>query len=299
MSRVLPLVLVSLLVLSSFAGLSLVAPVGVASAAAPTLTLSPTSGNPAGLTSAVTKLTATTVTVTGSGFPPEQDDIELRIASVDVTPSATAGYSLTTIITRPSIAGTTAGKVKADANGWFKVQFSVPRLAGGDYNVFAVYSEGGETKISQTAKFTITPAVKVVRTATEVAEGRYGHGVTIDVAGFGSGETVQIIPSDVFGTITIPTGTAALTNQGVGSTTATVGSTAGGTKTITALGLGSGKTATTTFTVKPAIAVLSSTTVPTPLRSENISISSVAPTTYTFTVQASAQVKASQPTPSR
>jgi hypothetical protein len=278
MSRVMSLVIASLLVLASFASLSLVAPVGVASAAVPTLTLSPTSGNPAGPTSSVTKLTATTVTVTGSGFPPGQDNILLRIATSDTTPSATAGYPLT--LTRPSIAGSSlTGGVKADANGWFKVQFSVPALAGGDYIVFAVYTESGETKISQTASFTITPAIKVVRTATEVAEGRYGHGVTIDVAGFGSGETVQIIPSDVFGTITITTNTTALTNQGTGSTTSAVNTTAGGSKTITALGLSSGKSATTTFTVKPAIALLSSTTVPSPLRSNIISVSSAAPTT--------------------
>ncbi|MEM4726531.1 MAG: hypothetical protein QXG63_06280, partial [Nitrososphaerales archaeon] len=118
MSRILSLTIASLLILASFAGLSLVAPVGVASAAAPTITLSASSGPAAIVDPLGNTILSSTVIVDGSGFPAGQTGITIRIASSGTTPSPTAGTQLR--LDRPTIQTVGANTVDADANGKFR-----------------------------------------------------------------------------------------------------------------------------------------------------------------------------------
>jgi hypothetical protein len=245
----------------------------MAKAASPALVLSPTSGTgelrDAGLWPGSTGAYSggTTVTVTGSGFDAEQDDISLRIALSSDAVKTTAGYSLS--IYRPTMAATHANKVMADASGNFMTKFDVPQLQAGTYNVFAVYGSPEET--SAPVLFTVNAGIMVLEESTQTSTGVFNSKVHILLSGFEGGETISIIPSNFL--MTAPFGTTSVSQftlakdstyeggstTGLSANTGYVGSRKGGSVSIIVFGQSSGTTLSTTFTLKPSVAVSAST----------------------------------------
>jgi hypothetical protein len=226
------------------------------------ITLSPTSGRgPLGDATLGIVSPATVVTVTGTGFPPNQDNIVLRIAPSNVPITPTAGIELT--LTRVSIAGSTTG-VRADASGCWKATFSVPALQAGTYNVFAVYTPaGGSPVTSAPATFTVVADMLVLEEATLTSTGVYNSRVHILLTGFQGGETVNIIPTNFL--VTAPDGTTSFTSFTVSTSGDTIGQSnnvgyvsgarPGGTFTVVVYGASSGISVSKTFTVNPTIAI--------------------------------------------
>jgi hypothetical protein len=209
---------------------------------------------------------ATTVTVTGAGFPPEQDDISLRIAPSGVPITPTAGQPLT--MTRRSIDGTTSGLVRADALGGWRATFSVPQLEAGEYNIFAVYTPvGGAPTTSEPAGFTVTAEMLVIEEATLASRGVYNSRVRILLTGFRGGESITLIPTNFLRTEPFDggdpfTGFTVATDPtyGGGSTIGLTGnagfiaSRPGGTFSVIAFGASSGISLTKSFTVDSTLA---------------------------------------------
>ena len=179
------------------------------------------------------------ITVTGTGFPSMQLDIDFRWYRDDTMifdPTLANAH-----IRYQSIAGT---DVSADANGYFKVQVRVPIMRGGAYTLRASYDD--EVVI---ATFTVLPRLTIWPTSGYVTDA-----VTYWTAsGYGPIETVSLSPV-VFTVISGLTGDVVGTNDGyVSITTAVVADIAGGLKTVTATGAITGRVATATFTVLTGI----------------------------------------------
>jgi len=253
----------------------------MAKAASPTLVLSPTSGTgELGDKGLADEQDATTVTVTGTGFDSEMDNIQLRIAlsSKDIT--TTAGYELK--FARWSIASSDSGKVKADAAGNWMATFDVPQLEAGTYNVFAVYDSPAVT--SAPVVFTVNPGILVVEDSSESSTGVFNSKVHIMLSGFKGGETVHIMSSFLkttpFGTTDLATFTLAEDPDYEGGDTAGlttdvnvgyVSSTVGGTINIGVYGKKS--SASASFTINPTVAVRMNAPMNVPLQGTDPQIS--------------------------
>jgi len=250
----------------SFLTLSLLTvSIPLASAAAPTLTLSPTSGRGVlgdGSNTFGGWSSATEITVAGTGFPTEQDDIQLRIALTTEEITTTAGDLIP--LRYYSIIGTGANYINADGNGNFKATFRVPSLEAGTYNIFAVYQPtGGSLTSTSGAVFTVNADMLVLEENLQSATGVYNSKVHILLTGFGESETINIIPGNFL--VTAADGTTAFTGFDVGTDgstsalTTNVGYVAynrpGGTFSVIVFGSSSGLTISKSFTVKPTIAI--------------------------------------------
>ncbi|MEM4200876.1 MAG: hypothetical protein QXR91_04920 [Nitrososphaerales archaeon] len=275
MSRILSLTIASLLILASFAGLSLVAPVGVASAAAPTITLSASSGPAAIVDPAGNTILSSTVIVDGSGFPAGQTGITIRIASSGTTPSPTAGTQLR--LDRPTIQTVGANTVDADANGKFRARIHIidttnGEITGGSKVIFAVYTPaGGVATATDGVPFTVTASV-VIKTAAGATSGSFGDRFNFYCSGFDASEAISLTPAGMF--TGVPAAVAA-TGAVDTATVITLGAVTGGSKTVTLSGASSGRTATTTITVYSSIALVDSTAT-----NARISVPATAPATF-------------------
>lgn len=278
----------SALLLISFA-MAIVPSLVPVKAASPALSVSPTSGRSwlrdSVLWGSTDKYSgATTIYVTGTGFPAEQDDITLRMAESDEDVTATSGEQL--ILVRYSLNATSSPSsgdnyyVMADASGSFKVTFEVPQTKAGAYNIWAVYTptDGSETT-SPPVAFTVTVGIAVVEEnnagTTTASTGVFNSKVHILVSGFEGGETVSVIPTNFL--VTAAFGSTAVTDFVVGEdTTWSGGSTygtgftagdnvgyvtsrKGGDVSVIVFGQTSGLTTSATFTLKATIAVSTTT----------------------------------------
>jgi hypothetical protein len=168
----------------------------------------------------------TFVTATGTGFPTNLaagTGIDICYSSTKVVANtgctgagqvlvSTVGYGLLF----PTIGGP-GGTVLPDANGYFQVAYYVPTLAGGTYNVYAIYTPNGGSPVMTTSSvFTVQSAVYVFNDATAATTGVYGNALDVIAVGFGSGESLQLIPSNWWGGTSVgPTGSIAGSDQGV------------------------------------------------------------------------------------
>ena len=230
----------------------------------------------------------TFVTATGTGFPSGQTNIDICYLSTTqtVAPSCLNGVLLSAngnmgahALVDPTIAG--AGHtVTADANGYFQVQYYVPDVAGGTYNVYAVYTPtGGSPVMTTPVVYTVTTSFIVLRDVVGSTTARFSKSLDMIALGFGSGELLQLIPSTWFGATAVgATGKAIGVDQGavefdagaiynayagasVGTgvgcpclpAASTVPSAIGGAATLTALGLTTGDSAKATFNVASSI----------------------------------------------
>jgi len=275
MSRILSLTIASLLVLASFAGLSLVAPVGVASAATPTITLSASSGSAEIVDPTGTTILSSTVIVTGSGFAAGQTGITIRIVSSDTTPSPTAGAQLK--LDMPTIQTTVANTVDADANGKFQARVHIVdttngEITGGSKLIFAVYTPaGGVATTTAGVAFTVNAAV-VIKTAADATSGSFGDVFNFYCSGFDASEAISLTPSGMFTGVPAAVGASGAVDT---AATITMGAVTGGSKTVTVSGATSGRSATTTITVYPSIALVDSTAA-----NARISVPATAPATF-------------------
>lgn len=276
-------ILLLLLVASPLFAVISLSPV-VHATTAGTITLSQTSGDPYWLPADTATFGPTTyfgsfVTITGTGFPSGQDnggiDFCFVPTSVVVSLGCASGLDLTTDPSGPwtlipTIASATgpAGTVAADANGYFQVSFYVPTVAGGTYNLYAVYTPiGGSKVMTSPVVFTVNTSVHVVDQSFLTSSGQYLDTYDILLLGFaapgGVGEHVQMIPSTFFGTLSTQVGGTAGTNQGATEvdgagpigTAAGASDMPGGAQLLQALGLSSGRVAKTSFTITPSIEV--------------------------------------------
>lgn len=262
-------------------------------AASPSITLSTSSGN-SELTDPTLYGTvdpykgSTTVYITGTGFPAEQDEITFRIADMSTTISTTAGDQL--FLARTSIPGTqnsysttqwgqqpaysTLGtSAKADASGSFRVSFGVPQLKAQQYNIWAVYTESGKAATTTSpVVFTVNAVMAIVEEQNAFqngATGVFNSKVHILLSGFDGNEKVSIIPTNFL--TTQPFGNVPLTElqlvedltyEGgatslLASKTANVGyiaSRKGGSINVLVFGETSGITCSTTFNIMPSMA---------------------------------------------
>jgi len=262
-------------------------------AASPTITVSPTSGNgdltDPTLYGAVDPYKGgTTVYITGTGFPAEQDEITFRIADTSTTISTTAGDQL--YLNRMSIPGTqniysstqwgqqpayyTFGtSAKADASGSFRVAFVVPQLKAQQYNIWAVYTESGKAAATTSpVVFTVNAVMAIVEEQNayqNAATGVFNSKVHILLSGFDKNEKVSLIPTNflttqAFGNVPLTEIQLAedLTYEGgstalLASKTANVGyitSRKGGPINVLVFGETSGITCSTTFNIMPSMA---------------------------------------------
>jgi len=244
-----------------------------------TITLSQSSGVP--VFSARYNDFGNRITVTGTGFPPGQNDIQIVLipSTTSVTAAVASGCSsinicdLGSLASRldPSLAGSNAGTVMADANGWFKAQIDTPVVQGGSYLIYAIYPASKGDVATATVPFAVTQAIYVVSDFTGGANSGAGDPIQLAGVGFGSGEQIQPIPSGFFTNGAHPAITTSVTpgvNEGTfdsgpetGSTTSCVlaggsycvGQLVGGSHTLTILGLSSGISATETYTINPEL----------------------------------------------
>jgi len=148
-----------LLILTSLAG---------ASAATPTIGVSPTSG-----------VVGSTTTVTGSGFPPDTQ-VVLGWTSVN------ASWKVQAVPT-PQVTGISSapllyklGSTQSDAAGSFTLQITVPQDYGGSHNIQAYATNG--TAISPVAAFTVAPNFQI-----SPSSGPAGSPITVVGTGLGTG----------------------------------------------------------------------------------------------------------------
>lgn len=297
------IILLALLLLSPLVAIVAITPVAHATSTAGTISLDSSSGNPYWVPKESATYEAdgnpytfgTFVTTTGTGFPSGQSGIDICYVSTTKTADAQCingiKLSATGSMGGPALLDQTiagAGNtVTADANGYFQVQFYVPDVAGGTYNVYAVYTPSGGSPVMTTpVVYTVNTSLLVLRDGVGSTNARYSKGLDIIVLGFASGETLQLIPSTWFGGSPVgATGTALGVDQGILETdlgtvyntpatvintvaniygsagtaapsTFKVPSAIGGTNYLTALGLISGDSAKATFTVRSSIETL-------------------------------------------
>jgi len=284
----------ALLAISGFA-VVLALPIGAARAVTTgsgVLTLSTNTGVP--VWNSYYKDFGTWVTVTGTGFPASQDDIQLVMIPSTTTVTATVAHDCVTNdicdlgsntldntvqgYFNPSISGDNWGTVMSDANGWFMAQFAVPVIQGGSYIVYAIYPTTTGNVVTTTVPFTVTAAIYVVSDFTGATNGGVGDALQISGVGFNNAEQLQAIPSSFFTNAAHPlvvTGALPGVTEGTfdsgpetGSTTSCIaaggsyciGNTlVGGARSVTILGLSSGTSESETFTINPTIAFLDPT----------------------------------------
>ncbi len=141
-----------------------------------------------------------TVTITGTGFPDDQGGITLRFAPTSAGVTTGAGFDLGALgnLNTPSLSRT-ATTVMADANGYFQVKFKVPLVTGGQYNVFATYSQSFGGLVPTAAQgFTVTSAIQVNSFDTGGSSGIFGDPLEVAGVGFASGDTIQLGQTNSF-----------------------------------------------------------------------------------------------------
>jgi len=282
--------LLALLAISGFA-IALALPIGSVKAVttgAGTITLSQNSGVP--VLNTYYEDFGTWITVTGSGFPASQNNVQIVMIpsttsitatiSADCAPNDLCDLGSNTIDNtvqgyfNPSLAGSNHGTVMTDANGWFKMQFAVPVIQGGSYLVYAVYPTTTGNVVTTTVPFTVTQAVSATDDFTGTSSMGVGDLIQLAGVGFGSAEGIQPIPSSLFtntaGAPTITTGAVPGISEGafqfgpeppasngfvcnVLHDSFCVGAGVGGSHTLTMLGLSSGDSATQTYTINPTL----------------------------------------------
>jgi len=255
-----------------------------------TLTLSQSSGVP--MWQSYYKDFGNAITVTGTGFPSGQDDVQIVLIPSTTSVTATVANdctandvcdlgSLTNDVSdasngvfpalTPSIAGSNYGTVMTDANGWFKAQFDTPVVQGGSYIIYAIYPTSTGNVVTTTIPFTVQTAIYIVSDFTGTTSAGPGDPIQLAGVGFNNNEQIQPIPSSFFTNGAHPaitTGVNPGVNEGTfdsgpetGSTTSCVlaggsyciGALVGGTHTLTILGLSSGYSASETFTITPKL----------------------------------------------
>jgi len=270
--------LLALLAISGFAVLMAVpiSSVRAVTTVAGSLKLSASSGIPTFNTAYMDF--GTTITVTGTGFPSGQDNIQLVMLPSTATITATVAPGCDPndhcdlAPYRASIDGSAIG-VQSDANGWFMAQFDTPIVQGGNYIVYAIYPTSTGNVVTTTVPFTVTSAIYAVSDFTGTTSGGFGDPIQVSGVGFGNAENIQPIPSSFFNGAVLPitTGNAPGVNEGTfdcgPETTGCVANTAvsgvltagtisdlvTGSHTVTVLGLSSGDSASETFTIVPYI----------------------------------------------
>jgi len=219
-------------------------------AATPTIALSPAAGT-----------YADCITITGTGFPSGQDDIALYLKIATKTVAVEGATTISMFSQSIWVSGVTdSGKVKADANGFFKALFypaGTNRLPGGVYNAFCEYTPtAGSPTLTAAVSFTVKSYVDVRLSYASSAvkpttrSGFYGQEVRVRARGFGETETVKLsgLP------LAVGEGTTNVYGD-VSDFYTTLGNATGGSKTVTATGEDSGLSATATFTINPVIGV--------------------------------------------
>ena len=223
------------------------------------------------------------VWVTGSGFPPGQDGIQIAMVPFTSPVVQTVAHGCTSgdvcdlgsLASEfdPSIAGTNRAAVMADVNGWFRAQVDTPAVRGGGYLVYAIYPRASGKVVTATQSFTVIPAVYVVSDLTGSPSSGPQEPVQLAGVGFGRGEQIRPAPSSFFanaGHATITAGSTPGVNEGtfdVGPETTDsrictgltgapycVGNLPEGPQTLTILGVSSGSAVPQTFTIVPQIA---------------------------------------------
>lgn len=240
----------------------------VHAASGPTLTLSVSSGSPALTDSnlASSYASATTVTVTGTGFPGSQDNVLVGLVSSSSTITASTVTAGKQSLSRPSIFNsitTTSGNVMADANGYFQARFTVPQMQAGSYNVVALFTpSGGVPTMTSPAAFTINAKAALVNEYGPSNSGIFGTKVDVLYAGFAAGESITVLPINLmtaawhgaggaFNTFTA--GTDGASDLSGAAQVGYIADRPGGTLTITLIGTTSSTTVTTTFTLTPSL----------------------------------------------
>jgi len=235
------------------------------------------------------------ITVTGTGFPAGQDNIQIVMIPSTTTITATISADCSTNdlcdlgsntldhtvqqYFNPSIAGTHKGTVMSDANGWFKMQFATPVIQGGSYLVYAIYPTTTGNVVTLTVPFTVKQGISVVSDWTGTSSMGVGDLIQLAGVGFGANEGIQPIPASLFtntagNPLGVNTGNVPGTNEGefqfgpetgngfacnVVNHSYCVGAEVGGSHTITILGLSSGDSVTQTFTINPTLYFLDPT----------------------------------------
>jgi len=227
------------------------------------------------------------ITVTGTGFPSSQDNVQ--IVMIPSTTSVTATISPECVTNdlcdlgsntlentntgafNPSIEGDNFGTVMTDANGWFKAQFATPLVQGGSYIVYAIYPTSTGNVVTTSVPFTVKAAISVVSDFTGATNGGVGDAIQLAGVGFNNAEQLQAIPSSFFTNGAHPlivTGNNPGVNEGAfddGPETTTntncvaangpycVGALVGGSHSVTVLGLSSGTSVSQNFIINPTL----------------------------------------------
>ncbi|HME18184.1 MAG TPA: hypothetical protein VKF15_00410 [Nitrososphaerales archaeon] len=249
-----------------------------------TLTLSQSSGIP--VWNSYYKDFGDWITVTGTGFPSGQDNVQIVLLPSTTSITATvANYCTANDVCdlgsntldntaqgyfNPSIEGDNFGTVMTDANGWFKAQVATPVVQGGDYLVYAIYPTSTGNVVTTAVPFTVKAAIFIVSDFTGATSSGVGDAIQLAGVGFNNGEQIQPIPSSFFTNGLHPTITTGV-NPGVsegtfddGPETTTnnlcgaggafcVGALVGGSHTLTILGLSSGTSASQPFIITPTL----------------------------------------------
>jgi hypothetical protein len=225
-----------LLIVSGLFGFVLLVPLTPAHAAAPTVTLSATSGT-----------VASSLTITGLGFAAAS-----TILITSVVGSTTVNWLTATCATAHGGSSGTdslvvAGCLTSTARGNFVSTIAVPAMPGGAQTI--TVSDG---TTPATAAFTVNPKISQ-SLATSKQTGFPGTTITdtLSASGFGATESVTFTST----AITTPSLPAACTTNALGSctsgsTTFVLADTTAGSKTLTGTGGTSGLIGTGTFTVK-------------------------------------------------
>jgi len=229
------------------------------------------------------------ITVTGTGFPSSQDNIQIvMIPSTTSVTATVANDCVTNDICDlgsntldntntgaflPSLEGDNWGTVMSDANGWFKAQFATPVIQGGSYIVYAIYPTSTGNVVTTSVPFTVKAAIDVVSDFTGATNGGVGDAIQLSGVGFNNAEQLQAIPSSFFTNPAHPlivTGNTPGEDEGafdsgpettnpfpVSCTAANgpycVGSLVGGSHSVTVLGLSSGTSVSQPFIINPTL----------------------------------------------
>jgi hypothetical protein len=211
--------ILALLALSAFAVVMAVplSTVRAVTAGSGTITLSAGAGVP--MWQSAYKDFGNVITVTGTGFPSGQDNIQLVLIPSTTSVTSTVANDCTAndvcdlgSLTNdnyedsnavlpglaPSIAGGNYGTVMSDANGWFKAQFETPVVQGGSYIIYAIYPTSTGNVVTTTVPFTVQTAIYIVSDFTTATNSGAGSPIELAGVGFDNGEAIQPIPSSFF-----------------------------------------------------------------------------------------------------
>ena len=292
----------SIAILLTLSALVFLVPLATVHAAGPTITLSATSGTGAladGFFSPSGDYggnfaSPTSITVTGTGFPSGQTNIQIGMVATTSTLSVTSLQTNALCLKTASIKYASAGSctypgsttngfsaVTADANGNFMVKFAVPEVQAQTYNIAAIYTPtNGAATMTSPVVFTVNTGVAVANEWAGAQNGVYGTFVHVLVTGFKANEQISVIPTNLLTNTKAESGSA-FTSFSVGADGATDGEVAatckegtaiaytgtqlcdaafvsarpGGAITAVVFGGSSGLTASTTFTLSPSIAI--------------------------------------------